>query len=455
VDLIELAERRYREIVADDMIRMVGAERKLQMPVNRILAWLTDYVVPAVEEVYQRPLFRDHATWPQRVLASGSGTAERTAVERVDRALIEEAKALRKLTRNALVARKLEEMAPPTEDPDVAETVTTSGNGVAEARSEESGRIVIPFCLARLEQMADRPWTDLVCTDDYFGPFGGMMRKSPLPEGATEGAFVRSLTPHLFYVGDSITRCLTQRIRCWIEFLRESRSAVYAAVDATGRPYEKQTAAEGGAWEEARQGWAELQRICLSGPGAQMREACIALVQVYAEFHLAPELEWLGVSAVAARRFKGHLRHNIESTRDLETLDRIAGALGELKYLYRDLAPEDSAIDAAIATGGLVLIEKTREAYWEGEKIDQEWRTFRKPWEFLWQLASNAKSVSPVNDMDLYGRPKPYSTVVNRWSRLKKLLPASLSRHVIPMGEEERAMYRLKYPSNRIHLFGS
>ena len=146
--------------------------------------------------------------------------------------------------------------------------------------------MMIPRYLAHLEQMAGRPWTDLVCTDDYFGPVGGMMRKSPLPEGATEGAFVRSLTPHIFHAGDSITRCMMQRIRSRVEFLGESRSVVREAVCATARPYEKQIAAERTAWEKLCEGRSELQRLCLTEPDARMREACITVVQVPLSFIL-------------------------------------------------------------------------------------------------------------------------------------------------------------------------
>jgi hypothetical protein len=138
----------------------------------------------------------------------------------------------------------------------------------------------------------------------------------------------------------------------------------------------------------------------------------------------------------------------------LETLDRIAAALSDVKYLYRGSSPETSAIDAAIATGGLVLIEAEQEAYWERNRIDCDWRRHRKAWEMLWKLAANARIASPVNDIDLYGEPAAFSTMANRWSRLKQLLPASLWNLVVP-GRHERGQYKLTLPIHKIHLFDS
>jgi hypothetical protein len=172
---------------------------------------------------------------------------------------------------------------------------------------------------------------------------------------------------------------------------------------------------------------------------------------VYAEFHPNPELHWLGITGEALCPSKGVLRHNLESIRDLETVDRIAAALGDLRHMYRDLAPEQPAVEAAIATGGLVLIEPEGAAYWEGTKIECDWSCHRKAWEMLWKLAANARLASPVNDVDLYGYPVSPSTMYNRWSRLRSILPPSLRGHVTP--GVERTTYRLTIRINKIHLF--
>ena len=127
MDRFELAERRYRDIADENLPGMDRGTRYWRMPAARLRAWIDEYVLPAVEEVCDRPQFRDHATWPQRVLVRGADTPERAAVERVDRALVAEAKALRKLSRNRLVARALEEMTPRQEESATGSVTISSG----------------------------------------------------------------------------------------------------------------------------------------------------------------------------------------------------------------------------------------------------------------------------------------------------------------------------------------
>ena len=88
---IELAERRYRDIIPERLAATDRAARYWRMPLSEIEAWISEYVLPAVEELLPRPLFRTHATWPQLTLVVGAGTPERVAIEQVDRALVAEA----------------------------------------------------------------------------------------------------------------------------------------------------------------------------------------------------------------------------------------------------------------------------------------------------------------------------------------------------------------------------
>jgi hypothetical protein len=434
-----------------ELFEMDQAERYCKMPVDRVLAWITDYVLPAIEEVYERPTFRDHATWAQRTLAPDTDGPERAAVERVDRCLVEAGKTLHQLTRYKLVQRNLEKTvtASPRSPGNASDAPCKTRN--RRNRRLEKSPALIPAYVEQVAAVADRCWTDLVCMNDYFGPVGGMMRTTPLPKGVTEGAFVVSLAPRLYFVGDSVTRCMMQRVRSWIGLLDEARTLFLQAVAKAGRRYGKQVEAEAQAWTELLRNWDELQGICLAGSEAPIREGCIGLIQVYAEFHFSPALTWLGIPAAMVTRFKGQLRHSIEHSRDLETADRIAGALHDARLIYRDTDPEESAIDDAIATGNLVLLEARREVYWQKERIDVDWNKHKRPWEFLWKLALNARYVKPVKDWDLYLDAAKRSTMANRWKRLKDLLPKTLARHVYP--GEERATYVLKLPNRRAHLF--
>ena len=51
MDVIERAQRRYRELVPDELVSAKPAERARRLPASRIEAWITNYVIPAIEEV--------------------------------------------------------------------------------------------------------------------------------------------------------------------------------------------------------------------------------------------------------------------------------------------------------------------------------------------------------------------------------------------------------------------
>lgn len=119
-------------------------------------------------------------------------------------------------------------------------------------------------------------------------------------------------------------------------------------------------------------------------------------------------------------------------------------------YMPAHVCPSD-AVRLLDRRRGLFDIKANQEAYWEGERIDADWPRRRKAWQMLWKLATNASITSSVNDIDLYQERVSYSTMYNRWARLKPLLPSSLSR-LISVGAE-RATYRLELAINKIHIF--
>jgi hypothetical protein len=290
--------------------------------------------------------------------------------------------------------------------------------------------------------------------DDYFRPVGGMMRREPLPSSVTEGTFVVSMTPHLQVVGDSITRCLMQRVRSWMAVFADVRPVILAAVRSSGRSYTSQMETEAANWRNLLEARRHLQLLCCTGDDFRSRDACICLVQVYAEFHPRPDLGWLGVPESIVEQSRGLLQHNITRQRDLETVDRIAAALGEVRHLNREMAPDESKIDAAIASGGLVIVESERRVYWQREPVEADWRKHKKPWELLWKLAVNARMGAEVDHTDLYESARvSESTMRNRWSRLRAMIPGTLARHVEP--GENTATYRLVLPIARIFLFSA
>jgi hypothetical protein len=56
-------------------------------------------------------------------------------------------------------------------------------------------------------------------------------------------------------------------------------------------------------------------------------------------------------------------------------------------------APDDSttALEQAIATGGLILTEFPRQAWWRGKLIELDWVKQNRKWSFLFELARQSK----------------------------------------------------------------
>jgi len=446
MDLIRLAMRQYEALVPDSLRSEDQDELFQQLPESKIEAWFSDCVLPAIDELWQRPIFRNYATWPQRMLAPGAETETREMVERMDACLIEEAKVISQLGGNRQVADQLDRMLADAKDRETREPVEDGWMlGLPHKH------VMIPYYRDQLESIATGCWTDLVCVDDYFGPAGGMMRCEPLPEGATEGAMVVSHQAHLRHVGDLISRCMLQRVRSWTGFLAEARAIYLEACRGAESQELAEVEAEQASWIKLQECWNRLLSICVVGAEARTREACMIAVQVVADFHPSPDLDWLGLDPHTIARFHGQLRATCVSRRDLSILDRIAAALNTLHNLYQGLDPTASAVDEAIASGGLVMIEKTRKVYWECEEIGQSWGIHRKPWELLLILAQRTRLGASVDQSDLYPEPVSDSTMQNRPRRLKELLPPTLARLIVP--GHERVTYRLELSPDKVHLF--
>jgi hypothetical protein len=129
----------------------------------------------------------------------------------------------------------------------------------------------------------------------------------------------------------------------------------------------------------------------------------------------------------------------------------VAAALGQVPQLYGDALPNQSALDEAVAKGGLVLREEPPTLYWKGRVHGANWLKHRMPWQFLWRLAEKAKRGHSFEDRDLYGdRLVSFSTFPTVFNRLKKLVPPTLFKEIVP-GEMPRT-YRLRLDPGQIYL---
>jgi hypothetical protein len=447
-DQLDYLVRRFRQIAPQPL---TGWDR---VRCRELGCWLRDDVSPVMESFLMRPRFQAQAAWPLQTLRQGAGTTERALVDKVDMALVEHGGALLQLARKTSIKKRLETVA--VENLVSEEEVLLGPGHPQVVRRGRSKVDQLAVFLAHLEQIANRSWQDLVCLDDYFEPMGAWMtgkklvRQTGEPALAVPGEFVVALNPELHPGGDFVSRCLCWRVEGLLRTLQDFLHFGAEAFRKDGVGLPKQ-------WAEANQrnkGLTDLvnqlRHACLAGDQQPLRDTCILLTQV--EVVLCPEadLSWLGLPDVAVRIGAHSMRHRLRSCHR-ELLERLAASLSCLKTLYADADQQLSAIEEAIARGGLVVVRDSQQVYWEGKPLDVKWNRYPKRWDFLVAVAEKGRRGSVVEDRDLYDYAPARSTLATMLTRLRQLVPASLWKHIEPSTDPKG--YRLDLDRQHIHLF--
>ncbi|MBA4192640.1 MAG: hypothetical protein C0467_32125 [Planctomycetaceae bacterium] len=124
-----------------------------------------------------------------------------------------------------------------------------------------------------------------------------------------------------------------------------------------------------------------------------------------------------------------------------------------LRVLEVDPADAIDAVEAAVNSGGLVLVETPREAHWERKSIEVNWVKFSSRWDLLWALARASKGGGSVDAFTLRerneGDPK---FVTKRKCRLVNTVgfPLTLADCVVSAGS---GTYRIDVPRDRVRVF--
>jgi hypothetical protein len=126
----------------------------------------------------------------------------------------------------------------------------------------------------------------------------------------------------------------------------------------------------------------------------------------------------------------------------------------DYQWLLREIGEVvevEEAMSAAIADGGFVLVERPREAYWKGERIDIDWNRHSALWEFLWELARSSKSGQSIDALT-FGESAGRDVVTKRKSRLSSMekFPIDLIDLIEKRG---RGSQQLVLPRERIRVF--
>ncbi len=305
MDRLEIALRRYRQIVP------TAVGRRDQLPLREVKVWLSEYVLPALENVSARPKFRDYASWPIRNLRRGVTSVERGLVDQSDVGLQACAKALAKLVDRKGIRRKLDELNPPKIRV-VREVAEFSARGMARKPLETSKIDELDVEVVQLHCIARRDWNDLVNVQDYFEPQQEWICDKD-GNKVQRGEWLPSFNPELLPIGNFVVRCLLKRIKIRMELLGSmirKCDAALANVSSTHAKIRKDVEAS---WGQIQKLYKKLQDSLRSGHEARIRDACIAATQVYAAVHLSPKLDWLGIDLgleVVRSTFEMQLNHS-------------------------------------------------------------------------------------------------------------------------------------------------
>ncbi|WP_339688313.1 hypothetical protein [Gimesia maris] len=438
----KLAVRRYQDILPDAEIP------RFNFPREKLLAWLRNDACPAVEEYSQRLRFQEYANWPLIALNPGADTPERQLIDSLEQGILKCAKTLSQLTKEELVSKNLEDQNPSREYVSEETVEITAGrtNCVRRIIGKSNDLEII---LSQVEYLAQNSDLSLVNSSDYFGP---VQEYSKDADGkiVQRGELIIAFNYELDPVGNYMIRCLLERARQWYELLSKAKDMIKKAIEATGRPYQQLVEQLENEWDKLDTDWSECQYLLKSGKKNRLINSAIILTQIYAAFGLKPELHWLSLPDKLLNHEIDSIRNRLTAFLNKETTDRIAHALGDLKDLYGKDEKQTDVVEEAIAKGDLVLISKSKEAYWENKKISDQISGRR--WELLLLLAKKAKRRACVREHDLFPEgSNSLSAMGTSWSRLNERLPQSLWT-LVKKGVEPRS-YILRLDSTQIHIF--
>lgn len=111
----------------------------------------------------------------------------------------------------------------------------------------------------------------------------------------------------------------------------------------------------------------------------------------------------------------------------------------------------DEALERAVKSSALVLVESPRSAYWRGEKIEISWQRRPARWDFFWTLCQVAKHGKSIDDT-MFGDDVAPGYAAKTKCTLGKTpeFPEELHALIVPAG---RGSLKLNLAKNEIRLF--
>ena len=431
---LELAIRRYKQIVPKSLDRFDGTR------LETLKVWVQTELRACLEDYVELPSFREAATWPITNLRVNAGTTERELVDLAEAEIAALGRQLSPIISKSRVEVGTDKMPASSDAADPSIVVLRSGSDSLEVaaplRSGDSGLFE-----NQLLALAENG-VELVNTDDYFWP---TQRYEQNSDGSfiQHGEFIVSLNADLIVPGNFIVRCMMKRFRNCLAMLSH---CVNSHLEGVAIPSQQGTEAYV-RWHNIQNIRTQLETAFESGVDMRLRDACVALTQVYAVEHPSPGISWLDSATEASQSKLNSLRGLIHSQSGPAYLERIVSALHILDRL--DLGDStELPLTKAIAGGGLVIVKSARRIIWEGVEVPQ---IPDKQFDLLAALAKKARRRGYVNASEIYDEPVSRGALSNLIMRLKQSLPQSLRKLVI--SSEGSGGYQIELDSHRIDIF--
>lgn len=435
MDPLELALRQYQRIGP------AGGGFPDATQSDALEAWLREAVCPVVDHLRLLRDFRNQALWSVQHLAPEAATPERRLVDAVDHALVGAGQVLAPVVRQPDVQAVLAKAYSPGGRPPASAKCAPPALGEPdrpEATTPEASVI---------EQIARRPWYDLVALEEYFQPHRELNLRQPV--GGPLPSFDALDNPQLPPLADYICRTLFLRIKHWHGLLTHVGGRCLCALMQLCRDTTAEVEAVGGTLAALDAAVQALCAACLTGAAVRQREACVILVHVWAAYHPSPELDWLGPLAELVAPSRELIRQCLRRpVCDPQAFDRILAALLEAQHCYRQVPSAEDTLADLVAHKALVLVEAPRQVFWQQTELPVPWDANPLLWELLWALARRGQQGQRVDRFCL-SNSESERAIVDRRSRLGRLLPAGLRALIRSAG---RRTYRLDLAPEEIAL---
>jgi hypothetical protein len=408
--------------------------------------WLREDILPAIEGHLHRPSFQRRARWPLETLRPEADTPERQTIEQFQSRL----KSLAEVLMDAILSDSPGEssaaLAAAPEGPARGSSIGPATSLIdCNTRRRLEEPTLLQFGVHQVQQMASDPVPQLVETNNYFLPRLGLL-ETLQTQNRPQGAISIVSEPHLLPIGNHVVRRLLHEAQ-W-------RSSVLIAVRTQVlREFGDQIPEQSSLsevlcreWNEFEQVSRRLQQMFHPSEDMALTEGCIACAQLYAAVHPSPNLVWLGLPDHAVASGIAGLRNRLWRC--------LGPALGRrvvihLEALKRVSLTANSALEEAIATGGLVINQRTETAFWRGEQISA-----LTPAQFrvLVALGRTALHHRLCGFQDVFDDANVgNSNLSTTLGRLKNQVPEDLREFILP-GPRGSSTYRLTLPPEQIHL---